>query len=268
MGRPVLYLAALLCCSLFPVPCSLYAAEPPHVEKFQVGLPGGKGELDSPPYRSGAWAPVYVKIKAGPDGNGRGQFTVRAETTDSEIAVFHYDTPLPALVANQDYIAVAYTRPGNGGSEVAVSLVAADGQAVPAGPAGARRPTGRLSAPPSRLSSRSGRGLARAPPPTWSRTTTRELSLSRTSTTSPTCRIAGTATTRPTSSSSPPAASRSSVAPGRRVGAGAAQGPGRVGAARRPADRLGRRQPPARRRPTRPDAAGRRRPDAAHRLPR
>ncbi len=133
MGRPAFCLAVLLCCSLFAVPGSLYAAEPPHVEKFQVGLPGGKGELDAPPYRSGAWAPVYVKVKAGPDGNGRGQFAVRVEATDSENAAYHYDTPLPALVANQDYIAVAYTRPGASG-EVAVRLVAADGHDVP-GPA-------------------------------------------------------------------------------------------------------------------------------------
>ncbi len=137
MRRPVFGIAVLLCCSLFPVPCSLRAAEPPHIEKFQVGLPGGKGELDSPPYRSGAWAPVYVKINAGPDGNGLGQFTIRVETTDSEGAVFHYETPLPALDPRQDFIAVSYTRPGNGGSEVAVSLVAADGQVVPAGPAAA-----------------------------------------------------------------------------------------------------------------------------------
>src|SRR5947209_11680360 len=87
------------------------ADSPPHIKKVQVGLPGGQGEQESARSRNGAWAPVYVKLKAGPDGNGRDRFKVRVETTDTENTTYHYDTALPALTPNQDYIAVSYIRP-------------------------------------------------------------------------------------------------------------------------------------------------------------
>ena len=102
------------------------------MDKVQLGLPGGKGEQDAPSYRRGAWAPVYVKIKAGPDGNARDQYKVRVQGADGESALFYYEAPLPALAANDDYIAVAYTRPGGG--NFGVSLVAADGTVTPADP--------------------------------------------------------------------------------------------------------------------------------------
>jgi hypothetical protein len=105
------------------------AESPPHIEKVQVGLPAGKGEQDVLNFRPGAWAPVYVKIKAGADGNGRDHFKIRVQTNDDDNTTFSYDTVLPALVANQDYIAVGYTRPAGGAFEVAL-LTAAD-QPVP-----------------------------------------------------------------------------------------------------------------------------------------
>ncbi|HVS35002.1 MAG TPA: hypothetical protein VMS17_05430 [Gemmataceae bacterium] len=111
------------------------AAEPLHIENVQIGLPGGKGEQESTPYRSGLWAPVYVKIKAGPDGNGLNQFVVRVESSDGENALVRYETPLPALTANEDYIAVAYVRPAGNLDDFSVHLVTADGQPVLGGPA-------------------------------------------------------------------------------------------------------------------------------------
>ena len=122
--------ASLVFCSLFPVPCSLHAESPPHVEQVHVGLPGGQGEQESARSRNGAWAPVYVKLKAGPEGNARDRFRIRVETSDSENTVYHYDTNLPALVPNQDYLAVAYIRPGGAGSDFTIQLQNAAGQSI------------------------------------------------------------------------------------------------------------------------------------------
>ena len=97
---------------------------------MQIGLPGGQGEQDSARSRNGAWAPVYVKLKAGADGSGIGRYKIRVETTDTENTDYHYDTALPALTPNQDYIAVSYIRPGTAGSDFNVSLVTADGANV------------------------------------------------------------------------------------------------------------------------------------------
>jgi hypothetical protein len=123
----------VLCFFLLPIPKS-HADSPPHIEKVLVGLPGVQGEQESVRSRTGAWAPVYVKLKAGPDGSGRGRFKIRVETNDTENTAYQYETPLPALVSNQDYIAVSYVRPGVAGSDYQVSLLSADGQGV----AGAR----------------------------------------------------------------------------------------------------------------------------------
>jgi hypothetical protein len=126
--RWVSFLACLLGCFLFPI--RSLADSPPHIEKVQIGLPGGQGEQESARSRNGAWAPVYVKLKAGADGSGLGRYKVRVQTSDTENTDYHYDTALPALTANQDYIAVTYVRPGTAASDFSVSLVTADGQGV------------------------------------------------------------------------------------------------------------------------------------------
>ena len=62
--------SVIVVCSLFAVACSRCAAEsPPHIEQVRIGLPGGQAEQESARSRYGAWAPVYVKLKAGPEGS-------------------------------------------------------------------------------------------------------------------------------------------------------------------------------------------------------
>lgn len=123
--------SVIVVCSLFAVACSRCAAEsPPHIEQVRIGLPGGQAEQESARSRYGAWAPVYVKLKAGPEGSARDRFRIRVETTDSENTAYHYDTSLPALVPNQDYLAVAYIRPGAAGNDFKIQLLTASGQSV------------------------------------------------------------------------------------------------------------------------------------------
>ena len=123
--------SVIVFCSLFAVACSRGAAEsPPHIEQVRIGLPGGQAEQESARSRYGAWAPVYVKFKAGPEGSSRDRFRIRVETTDSENTAYHYDTNLPALVPNQDYLAVAYIRPGAAGNDFKIQLLTASGQTV------------------------------------------------------------------------------------------------------------------------------------------
>src|SRR5437588_414849 len=109
--------SSLLTLLLLLWPAIAAADSAPHIEKVQIGLPGGQGEAESVRSRTGAWTPVYVKLKASPDGSGRDRFLIRVETTDTENTAYHYDTPLPALAATQDYIAVSYIRPGVAGSD-------------------------------------------------------------------------------------------------------------------------------------------------------
>jgi hypothetical protein len=103
---------------------------PPHIEKVRIGLPGSQKEEETARSRNGAWAPVYVKLKASPAGNVRDRYKLRVETTDTENTAYHYDVAVPALAPNDDYNAIAYVRPGAAGSEFSVDLLTADGHSV------------------------------------------------------------------------------------------------------------------------------------------
>ena len=103
---------------------------PPHIEKVRIGLPGSQKEEENARSRNGAWAPVYVKLKASPAGNVRDRYKLRVETTDTENTAYHYDVAVPALAPNDDYNAIAYVRPGAVGSEFSVDLLTAEGRSV------------------------------------------------------------------------------------------------------------------------------------------
>jgi hypothetical protein len=103
---------------------------PPHIEKVRIGLPGSQKEEETARSRNGAWAPVYVKLKASPAGNVRDRYKLRVETTDTENTAYHYDVAVPALAPNDDYNAIAYVRPGAAGSEFSVDLLTAEGRSV------------------------------------------------------------------------------------------------------------------------------------------
>jgi hypothetical protein len=122
----------LLYCLLIGGPAVALAQESaaPRIEKVRIGLPGSQKEEETARSRNGAWAPVYVKLKASPVGNVRDRYKLRVETTDAENTAYHYDIAVPALAPNDDYNAIAYVRPGAAGSEFSVDLLTADGRSV------------------------------------------------------------------------------------------------------------------------------------------
>jgi hypothetical protein len=101
----------------------------PSVEQLRVGLPFGLGDPESGRYRRGAWAPVYLKLKAGNQPIVADSLRVVVESSDAEDNAYQYATPLPFVDAEKDYFAISYARPGS--TEVNVSLQSADGKRAP-----------------------------------------------------------------------------------------------------------------------------------------
>jgi hypothetical protein len=80
------------------------------------------------------WAPVYVTLQAGAEGNPRDAYRLVVESTDAEEAPFRTTTPVPALEAGLGRVVLAYTVPGTDSSEFAMHLETADGRPVAALP--------------------------------------------------------------------------------------------------------------------------------------
>jgi hypothetical protein len=115
-------------------------ADAPVIEQVRIGLPSGQGAQELGRSRTGAWAPVYVKLKAGKEGNGLGAYRVAVETTDGEGAPYRYATEVPALVAGDERLVVGYVRPGGDSGDFVVKLQTADGRDVQALPKISRNP--------------------------------------------------------------------------------------------------------------------------------
>src|SRR5579872_2954762 len=105
-------------------------SDAPALEQARVGLPSGQGPQDVGRSRTGAWAPVYVKLKAGKEGNGLGAYRVAVETNDGEGAPYRYATAVPALAAGEERQLVSYVRPGGEADDFVVKLQTADGRDV------------------------------------------------------------------------------------------------------------------------------------------
>ncbi len=116
-------------------------ADAPVIEQVRVGLPGGQGAQELGRSRSGAWAPVYVKLKAGKEGNVLGAYRVAVETTDGEGAPYRYATEVPALAAGDERLVVSYVRPGGDAGDFVVKLQTADGNDVQTMPKISRNPS-------------------------------------------------------------------------------------------------------------------------------
>jgi hypothetical protein len=131
MTTPATRLALL---TLLVLPLAARADSPPVLEQARVGLPSGQGQQDVGRSRTGAWAPVYVKIKAGPEGNALGAYRVAVETNDGEGAPYRYTTAVPALAAGDERLLVGYVRPGGAADDFIVKLQTADGKDMQALP--------------------------------------------------------------------------------------------------------------------------------------
>jgi len=128
----------LACCFLFPLLPGVAHAQKAQKVKIDVHVGFAttteQGETDERGreflFKSGAWAPVYVEVEAGPDGTQQpGQVVV--ETTDSDEVQnrFFADPPLPPLEGGKSDTVLTYTKPGSLGSDIAVT-VEVDGQSI------------------------------------------------------------------------------------------------------------------------------------------
>jgi hypothetical protein len=111
-------------------PAAAAQERPPVLEQVRVGLPGRTSDPEYGFTRRGAWAPVYVKIKAGSAAISRDALRLVVETTDGEGAGYHYTSPVPAGDPESDIFAVTYVRPGPS-DPLNLSLQTADGKPVP-----------------------------------------------------------------------------------------------------------------------------------------
>ncbi len=144
-AMPVLALLVVL------TPAGRAEQGPPQLEQVRVGLPAGSGDKESGRVRSGCWTPVYLKVKAGKDGvNPPGAYKVLLQANDAEDVPYTYVVALPALAANQDFLAIGYLRPGSNTSEVQVFLETNDNKIVQTFPR-AVRDSGRETVAPSAL---------------------------------------------------------------------------------------------------------------------
>jgi hypothetical protein len=106
------------------------AITPPQIDKVRIGLPVALAGQEAGRSRNGAWAPVYVTLKAGTEGNPQGAYRLAVETTDSEDAPCRSTAPVPALAAGEERAALAYVVPASDGAEFKVTLESADGKVL------------------------------------------------------------------------------------------------------------------------------------------
>jgi hypothetical protein len=152
--QDIVGLGTLLLLVVLAGPALAQQSSPPQIEQVHVGLPAGSGDKESGRVRPGAWAPVYLKIKAAKTGNVRDEFRVLIQATDAEDALYTYPVPLPALAPNQDHIAIGYVRPSMNPGEIKVflqhSLPDGTGQTIQTFPR-AVRDSGRETVAPTAL---------------------------------------------------------------------------------------------------------------------
>lgn len=103
------------------------------IDQVLIGFPRGAdtGEIvdaQSPvsAFKAGFWTPVYVYCTAGPEGIASGKVTV--EATDTDDVQNAYTVPLPrgGVPANEPFLVITYTKPGLGGGEILVTVLADD----------------------------------------------------------------------------------------------------------------------------------------------
>jgi len=147
----LVFLSCLSCVSWFGSSSALgQHATTPLIESVHVGLPAGSGAQESGRVRPGTWAPVYLKLKAGKEGNPRNAFKVLLRGTDAEDTLYAYPVPVPALAANQDHLAIGYLRPGTTSNEIKIFLQTNDGKTLQTF-AGSVRDSGKESVAPTAL---------------------------------------------------------------------------------------------------------------------
>jgi hypothetical protein len=96
--------------------------EPLVIDRVRIGFPGAQNE-DLSRYKAGFWAPVYIDLTVGPQDipiDAKNEIIV--ETTDSDDIQNEYRQPLRSLTKGSSVTEMTYVRPGNGGSEITVTI--------------------------------------------------------------------------------------------------------------------------------------------------
>jgi hypothetical protein len=102
------------------------AQTPPEITAVRIGLRAGGTATRS---RNGAWAPVYVTLRAGAEGHPRDAYRLAVETVDAEEAPYRTTAAVPALAGGEERVVLAYVVP-SGNSEFTVKLETTGGQEV------------------------------------------------------------------------------------------------------------------------------------------
>jgi len=93
--------------------------------KIEYGLPPGEGGGSR--CRVGAWMPVYVRLVAGNEDIGAGQYSLVVEAKDSDDIQSQYIIPVPQIDKNTERTVITYARPGTIESGIKVTIKAGPG---------------------------------------------------------------------------------------------------------------------------------------------
>src|SRR5438105_548971 len=101
----------------FPASGPAQQKGPIRIEQIRVGL-SSAGVL--PAFKAGAWTPIIVDVRAGPQPTPRGEIVI--DSADSDDVHNRYTVPLPPLQADEAISVMGYTRPGSSSAEITVSV--------------------------------------------------------------------------------------------------------------------------------------------------
>ena len=107
-----------------------HAQTAPSIERVRIGLPVGGSGSDDGSTRNGTWAPVAVTLRGSKEGNPRGVYRLRVETTDLQDIAYRATVPVPALAAEGLKTVTGYIVPGGDGATFRVTVEDAEGRAI------------------------------------------------------------------------------------------------------------------------------------------
>jgi hypothetical protein len=102
----------------------------PSIERVRIGLPVGGSGQDDGSTRNGTWAPVAVTLRGSKEGNPRGVYRLRVETTDLQDIAYRATVAVPALAAEGLRTVTGYIVPGGDGATFRITVEDAEGRAI------------------------------------------------------------------------------------------------------------------------------------------
>ena len=109
---------------------TVQAQTAPTIERIRIGLPIGGSGQDDGTTRNGTWAPVAVTLRGSKEGNPRGVYRLRVETTDLQDIAYRATVAVPALAAEGLRTVTGYIVPGGDGATFRVTVETIEGHAI------------------------------------------------------------------------------------------------------------------------------------------